>query len=311
MIENLPYSALRAFESAARHLSFKLAAKELFVTPAAVSQQIKTLEHLLGIKLFNRHNRGLSLTPEALIGLPGLTRGFGQIAEAVQSMRSESVHSALTVWTAPSFAAKWLIPRLPRFSALHPEIDLNISGTQDLIDSNASKSSIPAENFRRNNVDLAIRFGKGEYPGCRVDKLFPVDAIPLCSPKLLKGKQALRKPDDLRHHSLLHDDTQYEGRPDWATWLQAAGVDGVNSGHGIRFNHASLALAAAIEGQGVVLSMRVLASEDIAAGRLLVPFDISLPLEYAYYAITLEENADNPRIEMFRDWLIEEAAGED
>ena len=311
MIENLPFSALRVFECAARHLSFKRAAQELFITPAAVSQQIKTLEHQLGVKLFNRLNRGLSLTDEATIGLPALIEGFQNIADSVHRIRSASENATLTVWMAPSFAAKWLIPRLHRFSEAHPGIDLNISASRNLMDSNSSKNTIPAENFRRDNVDIAIRFGKGKYPGCRVDKLFSVSAIPLCSPELLQGEHPLRAPEDLRFHTLLHDDTVYEGRPDWATWLKAAAVSKVDSTHGVHFNHVSLALTAAVEGQGVVLSMKALASDDIAAGRLVIPFNIGLPLEYAYYVITLEEYADQPRTAAFRDWLIEEANSEE
>jgi len=311
MIENLPFSALRVFECAARHLSFKLAAEELHVTPAAISQQIKTLEHQLGVKLFNRHNRGLSLTEEATMGLAELSSGFESIVNSVHRMRSVSESSSLTVWTAPSFASKWLVPRLHRFSQAYPDIDLNISASRELIDSITTKNSIPAENFRSNNIDIAIRFGKGKYPHCRVDKLFSVSAIPLCSPELLKGEHPLRCPDDLKFHTLLHDDTVYEGRPDWKTWLKAANVKSVDASHGMHFNHANLALTAAIDSQGVVLSMRALASADLAAGRLVVPFDISLPLEYAYYVITLKEFARHKRITAFRDWLISEAVMED
>jgi len=307
MIENLPFGALRVFESAARHLSFKEAAEELFITPAAVSQQIKVLEHQLGVKLFNRYSRGLTLTDEAITALPVLTEGFEKIIDAVQLIRSVHETAALTVWMAPSFAAKWLVPRLHRFKQAHPGIDLNISANPALIDSNTSSKTIPVDNFRRDNVDLAIRFGKGKYPGCRIDKLFSVFAIPLCSPELLRGNHPLRRPEDLRFHTLLHDDTVYEGRPDWETWLAAADVSNVDSSHGIHFNHVSLALTAAIDGQGVVLSMKALASDDIAAGRLVIPFDIALPLEYAYYLITLEDIADHPHTSIFREWLIREA----
>ena len=311
MIENLPFGALRVFESAARHLSFKRAAEELSITPAAVSQQIKMLEHQLGVKLFNRHNRGLSLTDDAKIGLPALTQGFDHLIDSVRLIRNASQGSRLTVWMAPSFAAKWFIPRLHRFSEAHADIDLNISASVGLIDSTTTKNSIPAENFRRDGVDIAIRFGKGNYPGCRVDKLFPVSAIPLCSPELMQGDHPLRSPEDLRFHTLLHDDTKYEGRPDWKTWLKSAKVKTVDSTRGVHFNHGNLAINAAVNGQGVVLSMKSLASGDIAAGRLVVPFDIALPLEYAYYLITLEESSDHPHTAAFRDWLIEEGRQEE
>lgn len=311
MIENLPFGALRVFESAARHLSFKRAAEELFITPAAVSQQIRSLEHQLGIKLFNRHNRGISLTDEALAGLPALIRGFEGLTDSVQRIRDAGLQSTLTVWMAPSFASKWFIPRLQRFSESYPEIDLSISASPGLVDSNSARNTIPAENFRRDNVDVAIRFGKGDYPGCRVDKLFSVLAIPLCSPELMHGDHPLNTPDDLRYHTLLHDDTRYEGRPDWATWLEAANVSGIDASRGVHFNHGSLAINAAVNGQGVVLSMKTLASGDLAAGRLVVPFDIGLPLEYAYYLITLNEFSERPHTAAFREWLLAEAAEEE
>jgi len=311
MIENLPFSALRVFESAARHLSFKRAAEELFITPAAVSQQIKSLEQLLGVKLFIRHNRGLSLTEHAKRGLPELIQGFEHLIDSVRLMREEDENSQLTVWMAPSFAAKWFVPRLHRFSEAHADIDLNISASQNLVDSTAVKKTIPAENFRRDGVDVAIRFGKGDYPGCRVDKLFSVSAIPLCSPALMQGEHPLRSPEDLRFYTLLHDDTKYEGRPDWKSWLKAAHVKNVDASRGQHFNHGNLAINAAVDGQGVVLSMKSLASDDIAAGRLVVPFDIALPLEYAYYLITLEDSSSDPRTAAFRSWLIEEGLQEE
>jgi LysR family glycine cleavage system transcriptional activator len=203
-----------------------------------------------------------------------LTEGFEKLVDSAHRIRGANEDSTLTVWMAPSFAAKWLIPRLHRFYEACPGIDLNITAS-------------------------------------RVDKLFSVNAIPLCSPRLLEGEHPLRSPEDLRFHTLLHDDTRYEGRPDWATWLKAAAVDNVDSTHGVHFNHVNLALTAAVEGQGVVLSIKALASEDIAAGRLVIPFDIGLPLEYAYYLITLEEVTDQPHTAAFRAWLIEEARQEE
>ena len=311
MIQNLPFGALRVFESAARHLSFKQAAEELSITPAAVSQQIKTLEHQFGVKLFKRHNRGLSLTSAASLGLPSLSRGFDGLIQGVELIRNAQQEPKLCIWMAPSFASKWFIPRLHRFAERHPEIDLDISASPNLVESAASASAIPVENFRRNNVDIAIRFGKGDYPGCRVDKLFSVSAIPLCSPQLMRGEHPLKTPQDLCFHTLIHDDTGYEGRPDWSTWLKAAGVSDIDADRGLHFNHGNLAINAAVDGQGVVLSMRALASNDIASGRLVTPFEIALPLEYAYYLITLEELTDQPHTASFRDWLLEEARSEE
>ncbi len=305
MAEHLPFNALRVFEAAARHLSFKKAADELFVTPAAVSQQIKFLEDQLGVELFHRYNRKIELTKAAQRGLPELVAGFTHLSEAVSLLKSDEDDSSLTVWMSPSFAAKWLMPRLPSFRKLRPDIDLNISASRDLIDQHQNKNIIPAENFRRENVDVAIRFGQGDYPGCRVDKLFSVSAVPLCSPSLLEGDIPLKSPDDLRHHTLLHDHTPYEGRPSWSAWLDDAGVGDIDSSHGMAFNSVTLALAAAIDGQGVVLTLNALAAADIAAGRLVIPFELSLPLDYSYYVISLEDKADQKNTREFREWLLD------
>lgn len=305
MAEHLPFNALRVFEAAARHLSFKKAADELFVTPAAVSQQIKFLEDQLGVELFHRYNRKIELTKAAQRGLPELVEGFSHLSEAVSLFKSDDDDSSLTVWMSPSFAAKWLMPRLPSFRQLRPDIDLNISASRDLIDQHQTKNVIPAENFRRENVDVAIRFGQGDYPGCRVDKLFPVSAVPLCSPALLEGDIPLNSPADLRHHTLLHDHTPYEGRPSWSAWLDSAGVGDIDSSHGMSFNSVTLALAAAIDGQGVVLTLNALAAADIAAGRLVIPFELSMPLDYAYYVISLEDKADQKNTREFREWLLD------
>ena len=304
MAENLPFNALRAFESAARHLSFKQAAEELHVTPAAISQQIKFLEEVLNIELFYRHNRRIELTEAARHGLPKLIEGFTALSEAVNLIKSAPDSASLTLWMSPSFAAKWLIPRLPLYRSAHPSVDLTISASRDLIDNGKARNTIPAENFRRENVDLAIRFGRGDYPGCQVDKLFSVCAIPLCSPSLLNGKTPLESPADLANHTLLHDATPYEGRPQWSVWLEAAGVGDIESSHGITFNSVSLALAAAIAGQGVVFTLQALAADDIAAGRLVVPFDLSLPMDYSYYIISLNEKAELSNIKEFREWLL-------
>ena len=190
------------------------------------------------------------------------------------------------------------------------------------MDRNGDVSTLPASAFREHDVDVAIRFGKGRYPGCRVEKLMSAAVMPLCSPALLKrGPHKLRKPADLAFHTLLHDDTPYEGRPDWASWLAAAGVEGIDATRGIRFNHVSLALEAAVDSQGVALSIGQLASNDLAAGRLVIPFDTRVPLEYAYHVISLERIPDTPltdaarehaeRVDAFREWVKAEAAGQD
>jgi LysR family glycine cleavage system transcriptional activator len=197
---------------------------------------------------------------------------------------------------------------LYRFATAHPDIDMRVSASMALVD-RANSNSQEQWDFRKRGVDVAIRFGRGKYQGFRVDKLFSVAIVPLCSPRLLEGAHPLLKPDDLRYHILLHDDTLYldERRPDWNMWLKYAGVKGIDSSRGQHFSHAVLALEAAVEGQGVVLSLRTLAAADLTAGRLVVPFELSIPLSFAYYIVCPETAADRPDIVAFRNWLLEEA----
>lgn len=307
MPQHLPsLNALRAFEAAARHLSFSKAAEELHVTPAAISHQIKGLEDYLGVQLFHRLNKSLVLTDEAQAGLAKLQEGFNALAEGVSQILGHQSGNSLTVGVAPSLASKWLVPRLPRFAARHPDIELRITAAMSQVDTRLSGSSV-LESFRDEGLDVSLRFGRGDYTGCRADKLFPASAVPLCSPRLLGGRHPLNSPEDLAHHTLLHDDTLYEGNPEWSDWLKAAGVTGVNAQRGLHFNHVALALEAAIEGQGVVLSIDALAAGDLAAGRLVMPFEVRLPLQNAYWLVSLEETADEPKIAAFRTWALEEA----
>ena len=199
---------LRAFEASARHLSFSDAASELCVTPAAISQQIRNLEEQLGVRLFDRSKRNLRLTQAAEAGLPDLLKGLDNLSAAVEQMRGQTQNQTLTVRAAPSLASKWLIPKLPMFHAAHPDIDVRLQAESGLI---AGPQETPAETRHTMEPDLEIRFGSGNYPGHRSDKLFSVTAVPMCAPNLCKGKHALRSPEDLRHHPLLHDDTSYTG----------------------------------------------------------------------------------------------------
>src|SRR5690606_8238125 len=188
-----PLNALRAFEAVARHLSMKLAAEELHVTPAAVSHQIKGLERHLGVTLFRRLNRALLLTDEGQLCLPGVREGFERLAGAMDPLRARERRSVLVASVAPSFATRWLVPRLDRLAAAHPELELRMTAEMALAD------------FRRDDVDVGIRFGAGEYPGLRSVKLFGDTVVPMCSPGLTSGRNALRRPADLLRHTLLHD----------------------------------------------------------------------------------------------------------
>jgi LysR family glycine cleavage system transcriptional activator len=310
MAERLPpLNALKAFEAAARHASFRKAARELNVSPAAISHQIKNLEETLGVQLFQRLSRGLKLSAAGQAALPLLRDGFGRLAEAVQQLREEDGRPpALCVSAPPSLAAKWLVPRLSSYAALNPGLDIRLSATAAAIDGSAAP--VPAnDSFRAEEADLAIRFGEGDWPGCRVEKLMDVSALPLCSPRLLEGERPLRRPDDLRHHTLLHDDTDYAGRPEWRAWLEAAGVDNIDATRGPRFNQAALALDAAAEGQGVALTLEPLARADLAAGRLAAPFAVRLQLKPAYYLVCPDGAAEEPGATEFRRWLLAEARG--
>jgi LysR family glycine cleavage system transcriptional activator len=222
-------------------------------------------------------------------------------------LRNSSDKNRLDVWMAPSFASKWLMPRLHSFTALHPEIDLRITASDDLVDHDSSGMHNQAKHFHQHGMDVAIRFGDGHYPACRVDHLMPASVVPLCSPQLMNdANRPLSKPQDLKLHTLLHDDTPYEGRPEWADWLRKAGVRNSYPEKGLHFNHVSLALEAACDGQGVVLSLEQIAQNDIERGRLVVPFDLRIEMHCAYYIISLTEAAEDAGVSAFRQWLLEE-----
>ncbi|MGQ0751356.1 MAG: transcriptional regulator GcvA [Betaproteobacteria bacterium] len=304
-----PLNSLRAFEAAARHANFRKAAAELHVTPAAVSHQVKALEDHLGVQLFYRQPRALKLTPAAQACLPRLREGFGALAAAAELMRSGARRETLFLEVAPSFAVKWLGRRIDRFVSAHPDIDLHIEAKPQGIDGRPGEgegNGEPRALVRQNSV--AIRFGSGRYPGCRSEKLFPVAVTPMCAPGLFSGGRSLRHPRDLRHHTLLHDDTLNldDGRSRWELWLSAAGVNDVDIARGPHFNHAALALEAATDGLGVVLSYPLLASADIAMGRLVAPFGLAVPVEQAYYLVCQDAAAEQLSITAFRAWLLEE-----
>ncbi len=308
-----PLNALRAFEAVARHLSFTKAGEELNVTRAAISHQIKFLEDFLGFSLVERKNRAIVLSPQADAALPKLREGFNNLAEAVQLMRNVKPAQSITVCAAPSFASKWLIPRLPRFSRRYPEIEMQINSNPILVDADLQQGgSLLDSFFRQNQLDVVISFGTKEHTGGNAELLFPVSAVPVCSPALVADtdQHPLRVPQDLAFHSLLHDDTDYVGHPTWTKWLQLHGVEGVTANRGLHFNHVSLALDAAVDGQGVLLSIKPLAQSDIDAGRLCIPFDLPMPVEHAYYIIRPQKTGDafnQEASDAFVGWLREEA----
>lgn len=307
-----PLNALRAFEAAARHSSVHKASQELHVTPAAISHQIKALEEHLGVMLFKRTPRRITLTPAGEACLPKLTAAFAQMADAVAAAQQMSHAGRVMVSVAPALGSKWLIPKLAHFGDLHADIDLRISARQTLVD--RIRGEIDRGGSLLEGGDVAIRLGDGDYPGYVTHKLFTSYSLPICSPRLLEGPKPLRTPDDLRHHTLLHYESDIAlvdvGRPTWASWLEAAGVHGVNTRRGPTFNHVTLAMQAAADGLGVVLGVPIMASEEIADGTLVAPFDLSLPTGGSYYLIHTEAAEREPTIMAFRDWLLSEARSE-
>jgi LysR family glycine cleavage system transcriptional activator len=286
-----PLNALRAFEAAARHLSFTAAASELNVTQAAVSHQIKALEERLGLKLFRRAGRGLLLTYAAQAYLAEIAIAFDRIAGATRRLHQHDAAGVLSATVLPSFAAKWLLPRLGRFRAAHPEIDLRISSSTEQVD------------LAREDFDIALRAGGGRYPGMRVDLILTEKFFPVCSPSLLSGARPLRVPEDLRQHTLLHD----EPRDLWQLWLNTVGIADIDATRGPGFSDSGMVIQAALEGHGVAIAKGTLAADDLAAGRLVRPFDQSLPANYSYWLVCVEASAERPKIVAFRDWMLAEA----
>ncbi len=306
-----PLNALRAFEVAARHLSFKNAAREMCVTPTAISHQIKMLEDFLELELFHRLTRSLDLTPEGEALLPKVREGLECFAAAVESVRNQQPHGRLIVVAPPSFAARWLVPRLKRLYALEPDLSLHLVSSLNAIENAEADATLVYESvdLREGDSPLAICFGNGEYPGFQVDRLFASDYVAVCSPKLLEGDPPLRHPVDIRHHTLIHDDTiaNERARPSWEEWARLAGVTDVDTNAGPHFCDSGLALVAAIDGLGIALASKPLAAAEIAAGRLVSPFKVSVQQPYAYYLVAPEAITGRPAVESFRRWLVGEA----
>jgi len=288
-----PLNTLRGFEAAARLASFSKAADELRVTHGAVSRSIAQLEDFLGLKLFQRKTRQVLLTPAGAVYAARVRDVLDRLAGATLALTRDDAKGSLSVSTLPSFAAKWLVPRLFRFRREHPEIDIRLETTEKITD------------FDADGIDIAVRFGRGHYPGLTADLLLREELFPACSPRLLDGPAPLREPVDLRHHTLIHDDFPI----DWAGWLRMAGVQGVDTLRGPVYLSSVLAMQAAVQGEGVVLARSALAADDLAAGRLVKPFDLSLPSDAAYYAVCPPRALERRRVKAFRDWLLAEAAG--
>jgi len=292
MTARLPsLNGLRAFEAAARHLSFTNAAAELNVTQTAISHQIRRLEEELGIRLFVRQNRALALTPEAKDYLPGIRAAFNDLRLATDRVLRRDNEHVLTISTLASLAAKWLLPRLSAFQEAHPGIDVRITTSSALVD------------FRTGDVDAAIRYGRGHWAGLRADWLTADELFPVCSPALLTGDKPLRSPQDLAHKTLLHSSGGYDD--DWRLWLTAAGLPAdISKQPGLTFDLILMTVQAAIDGIGVAMGRTSYVEADIAKGRLVVPFEITLPADAGFYLVSPEARADSPKLAAFRQWLI-------
>ncbi len=294
-----PLNALRAFEAAARRLSFTQAADELNVTPGAISQQIRQLEEFAGTPLFRRTGRSVLLTDAAQASLPLVREAFERISEAGRIMQAPARKGRVMVSCAPSFAAKWLAPKLDLFHRSNEGIEAWISADMALTD------------FSMADADLAIRYGRGQYDGLKSEKLLDETVLPVCSPRLLEGDGALSRPEDLRHHTLIHDESSENDPscPDWASWLRAHGVSGVDGLRGPRFNQAILVIEAAAAGRGVALAKRAIAASDLAAGRLVAPFaQGSTQIDFGYWLVWPKGRHLTPDVRAFIKWIKDEAA---
>mgnify|MGYP003625930091 FL=1 len=282
-----PLNALRAFEAAARHLSFTQAADELNVTQAAVSHQIRGLEDWLGFPLFRRLSRALVLTEAGQTLFPEVREAMDILTTAVNRVQRQDSEGVLTVTTMDSFAQSWLVPRLGRFRQSHPDIDVRLVMSDRMVD------------LAREGVDVAVRYGRGNWPGLTVSLLRTEELFPVCAPELLEAGPPLKEPGDLAHFTLLHDEMPV----DWRDWLAAAGCDTVNPERGPGYSHSNLVLLAARAGEGVALGRSVMVADDLAAGRLVRPFDFALPAPQAYYLACVEGEEDRPKVRAFREWL--------
>ena len=297
-------SALRAFEAAARHLSLTVAADELSVTAGALSHQIRGLEDFLGVTLFERRVRSIALTPAGKQLYPGLQTGFGHIREAVSGLRAMTAGNVLVVSTSPGLTAKWLAPRLHRFSSAHPDIDVRIS------------SSLTNANFITDGVDIAIRNMAFESTSDRtqtIERLHEISLVPVCSPRLLQKHGTITSGRQLARLPLIHDDT-LTGRvsiPTWAEWFAAAGVKDIDLRRGLSFNMADDALDAAVEGAGVLLAHDLLAYDDLRTGRLVIPVRLGLAVERGFHLVWPKGRKPTPATEKFRYWIRQEIAALD
>ncbi|MGI9235060.1 MAG: transcriptional regulator GcvA [Woeseiaceae bacterium] len=294
----LQLNALRAFEAAARLSSFSEAARELHVSHSTISHHIKGLEKSIGVPLFLRQNRRVSLTSAGEALLPVLSTSFDTISATLQTLREGRETAALRLTVTPSFANKWLVPRLRRFQAANPGVEVRL------------QSSLSLADFGRDKIDLGVRAGSGEWPGLKAELLMPIHMTPLCSPGLLEGSNGIATPEDLRDFTLIHADVSHDPgiESEWQEWLVSVGADGVDFSHGLSVHDPGLALQGAIDGLGIAMGYLELAAGDIAEGRLVRPLAAEVRHSWSYYTVIPIDNDADLQVSIFSDWLRAEVA---
>ena len=285
-----PLNAIRAFEAAARRGNFNLAAEELNVTPSAISHQVRGLEEFFGVKLFRRRGRNVELTAKARDFLRSVTQALDQINAASQRVMRRPEGNLLNIAVSPTFATGWLVPRMSEFQVDHPEIEIRMCTTMNLMD------------FDESDIDLAINYNAGDFPpGLVHRKLMSEHCVPVCSPRYMAEHGPLRTPSDIRNCTLLHALPRIG---QWSNWLEVAGVTGVDGVRGPKFQSTPLALEAAKSGLGVAIANLEFVEDHIRQGSLVAPFEVEVPSESGYYLVYPEEHAAEPKVQAFRDWML-------
>lgn len=287
-----PLRALKAFESSARNLSFTKAANELFVTQAAISHQIKSLEEKTGVKLFRRYNRSLQLTTEGQVYLLSIRESLESLEKASRQLVNRNTKGLLNISLLPSFATKWMAKRIWRFQEAFPEIEVSISAFEWLAD------------FKKENIDIAIRYGRGNWPDVYCELLLEERVFPICSRSVYKKLVKNPEPKILLDHRLAHDDFSTE---DWNMWFKKAGVNVDNQIKGTRFSHTVMMLESIENGNGFALGRTPLVIDDLNRKLLYAPFHISIPSEYAYYFVCPKGTENSPKVAEFKKWIFKEA----
>lgn len=285
-------NALRAFVAIGKHGNLKHAADELFVTASALSHQIKNLEEVLGVHLFHRSKSGLTLTPAGQLIHSDISDAFAKIRQSLSQLEEQKKRELLNISMLSTFAMRWFIPRLSDFQMKYPEIEVRIS------------TSITQVDFEREDMDCAIRSGRGQWPGLHAEYLFAETFTPVCNPELAGS---LKRPEDLARHTLLHARLRPD---DWHVWLGAVGSSNIKPAHEQTFETRNFAIQAAVDGVGIAIIDPSLVAEEIKTGRLLIPFPQTLADKSAYYLVYPEKHVLLPRIQQFQAWLLQQVSSQ-